>query len=224
MSQDQTIIYEAANSLVLGRVPKASKRVLDVGCGSGALGAQIKQQNQCHVVGITHSEAEAAIARNRLDEVLISDLNNFEVNGMKSFDCIVCSHVLEHLVQPEQLLKRMRHLLSADGILVVALPNTLFWQQRLEFIRGRFRYSNGGIMDRTHYRFFDWVTARELLQNSGYTVVEAVADGGFPLSRFLSGVGRWLDRASLKLYPGLFGFQFIFVCRPESDPQALRTT
>jgi predicted SAM-dependent methyltransferase len=136
---------------------------------------------------------------------------------MEPFDCIVCSHILEHLVQPEKLLKRLLTLLSSEGTLLVALPNVLFWHQRWEFVRGRFKYTDGGLMDYTHYRFFDWVAAQELLRNSGYEVIADVADGGFPLSRFLFQAGRWLDRAAVKLLPGLFGFQFIFTCRRASN-------
>ncbi|HEY8188020.1 MAG TPA: class I SAM-dependent methyltransferase [Pyrinomonadaceae bacterium] len=206
------MMYEAENGPVLARVPSTSRRILDVGCGSGALGRKIKIERNCEVIGITYSEAEAVLARNHLDDVVVCDLNSFTPNGLLSFDCIVCSHVLEHIADPENLLKALLSLLSPDGTLLVALPNVLFWHQRWEFMRGRFKYTDGGLMDRTHYRFFDWVAARELLINSGYEIVEAAADGGFPLSRFLFRAGRWLDRVSVKVFPGLFGFQFIFVC------------
>jgi len=211
------MIYEAANEAVLVRVPNPSKRLLDVGCGAGAFGQAIKKGRECEVVGVTYSEAEATLARRYLDEVLVCDLNNFEPTELAPFDCIVCSHVLEHLVQPENLLKKLLSVLSSEGTLLVALPNVLFWHQRWEFIRGRFKYTDGGLMDRTHYRFFDWITAQQLLNDSGYQVVDAVADGTFPLSRFLFGPGRWLDRTSLKAFPGLFGFQFIFSCRARKN-------
>ena len=187
-----------------------------MGCGSGTLGRKIKEKMDCRVVGLTYSEAEAALAAPHLDEVLVCDLNSFEPPESERFDCIICSHVLEHLFQPAEALKRLRRALSPDGTLIVALPNVLYWRQRLEFLRGSFKYTDGGLMDRTHYRFFDWSAAQELLTESGYRVVEAVADGGFPLSRLLSRAGgASVNRAALKISPGLFGFQFVFVCRPD---------
>jgi SAM-dependent methyltransferase len=209
------MIYEAFNEAVLARVPATARRLLDTGCGSGALGRKIKEKMDCRVVGITCSEAEAALAAPSLDEVLVCDLNSFELPETDRFDCIICSHVLEHLFQPAETLKRLRRALSPDGTLIVALPNVLYWRQRLEFLRGNFKYTDGGLMDRTHYRFFDWSAAQELLTESGYTVEEAVADGGLPLSRFLSRAGgEGINRAALRISPGLFGFQFVFVCRP----------
>ena len=211
------MIYGALNEPVLARVPKTAKRLLDIGCGSGALGRKIKEELDCHVVGVTFSEAEAAIAGHHLDEVLVCDLNSFELPPIDQFDCIICSHVLEHLYEPNEVLRRLRRSLSPGGTLIVALPNVMYWRQRLEFLRDNFKYTEGGLMDRTHYRFFDWATAQELLKGSGYAVVDARADGRFPLSRFLSRAGEGLDRAALKTFPGLFGFQFVFVCRPNGD-------
>jgi len=206
-------IYEAANLPLLARVPRTVRRLLDVGCGTGTLGQRVKEEIECQVVGITHSDLEAALASRRIDQVLVRDLNNLELPDTQPFDCIVCSHVLEHLYRPEEVLKQLANLLLPDGTLIVALPNVLFWRQRLNFLRGDFKYTDGGLMDRTHYRFFDWVTAQELLTLSGYSIVDAVADGSLPLSRFLFRVGEILDSTALRLFPGLFGFQFVFVCQ-----------
>ena len=75
-------------------------------------------------------------------------------------------------------------------------------------------------MDKTHFRFFDWETARELLEQSGYKVLESQADGSFPLPiirKFLpSIVSLRLDRTAVQKFPGMFGFQFVFSCYPVS--------
>ena len=101
---------------------------------------------------------------------------------------------------------------------MVALPNALYWRQRLDFLRGRFEYTDGGLMDRTHYRFYSWKTARALLKECGYALVESEADGGFPLSRYVPVFGPALDRAALRLGPGVFGVQFIMVSRSAPTP------
>lgn len=207
------MIYGAVNLAVAARVPESARRVLDLGCGNGALGAHLKRRAGREVVGVTFSEEEAREARTRLDEVLVCDLEAFDAERLGRFDCIVCSHVLEHLTRPEELLRRLRGSLTKEGVLVVALPNALYWRQRFEFLRGRFEYTDGGLMDRTHYRFYDWRTARALLADCGYAESSREADGGFPLSRFVPFVGRALDRAALRLGPGLFGVQFIMVGR-----------
>ena len=213
----EPITYGGVNQQVLTHVPRTVRAVLDIGCGSGELGRKIKEEIACQVVGVTFSEAEAKLASECLDEVLVRDLNDFDAGEVGQFDCIICSHVLEHIYQPDQLLRRLRGKLTPGGTMIVALPNVLHWRQRMEFLLGRFKYTEGGLMDRTHYRFFDWTTASELLTSSGYAIVKAEAHGTFPLSRFLSRPGGWLDRASIKRFPGLFGFQFVFICNPDSS-------
>ncbi|MBD2093919.1 class I SAM-dependent methyltransferase [Trichocoleus sp. FACHB-591] len=203
------------------QVPKNTKRLLDIGCGTGSLGKKVKQEIDCEIVGVTYSEQEARFAGRFLDQVLVHDLNDFNVQALGEFDCVVCSHILEHLYQPQLLLAQLHRSLAPNGILIVALPNVLYWKQRWKFFNGKFRYTDGGLMDKTHFRFFDWETAQELIEQSGYQVTEAKADGNFPLPfirKFLAhSVSSLFDRTAVRIFPGLFGFQFIFCCRLKQD-------
>jgi 2-polyprenyl-3-methyl-5-hydroxy-6-metoxy-1,4-benzoquinol methylase len=175
---DAAVVYGAVNRAALECVPTSSKRILDLGCGTGALGRAIKSVQTCEVVGVTHSAIEATAARAWLDHVEVADLNDFGPSTFDIFDCIICSHVLEHLESPERLLKSLIPCIAKGGALVVALPNALFWRQRLQFLGGRFEYTDGGLMDRTHLRFFDWNTAAELVHRSGYEIDMRFGDGG----------------------------------------------
>lgn len=207
------MIYQSINRAVFERIPAGTKRLLDIGCGGGLFGSAVKVAMPCEVVGVTHSEAEASEARLGLDHVVVADLNTADLAALGQFDCIVCSHVLEHLIDPGQLLCQLRTSLRPEGSLIVALPNVLHWKQRLQFLRGRFEYTDGGLMDRTHLRFYDWPGARRLLVEAGLAVQEAHADGGLPGSRWLGrSMADWADRKAATWQPGLFGFQFVFRC------------
>lgn len=202
-------IYGAVNQPVLDRIPREARHVLDLGCGDGALGRALKARQPARVVGVTFSAAEAELARPALDRVEHADLEAADLRELGAFDCIVASHVLEHLRDPLAVLARLRQNLAVNGTLLVALPNALHYRQRLAFAAGRFRYTDGGIMDRTHYRFFDWDTARALIRDAGFRLVDAVAHGTFPASRFFGPARRPLDQAAMRWLPGLLGGQFV---------------
>jgi hypothetical protein len=87
----------------------------------------------------------------------------------------------------------------------------LYWRQRLQFLIGRFRYTEGGLMDNTHVVFFDWSTARQLITQAGLRLTDCCSEGGFPGSRFLGPAGTMLDSVSLAAAPGLMGTQFVLV-------------
>jgi SAM-dependent methyltransferase len=206
-------VYGGVNAAVAAAIPAHPGRVLDLGCGDGSFGTWLKGRGATRVTGVTIQGREAELAARVLDEVIETDLDRWEPAADAGYDGVVASHVLEHLVDPGRLLQAVRRRVNPGGWLVVGLPNVLFWRQRLAFFRGHFRYTQGGLMDDTHLRFFDWVTAQELVTRSGWNLEYAVADGGFPGSRWLGGGRLALDQAACRAWPGTFGFQFVFRAR-----------
>jgi SAM-dependent methyltransferase len=210
-------IYQAANAVLLHHIAQGRRKVLDIGCGTGALGKLLKSDNSRHVTGVTFSKREAEVAAGLLDDVVVWDLNDGLPRDLGTFDCIITSHVLEHLVQPEHLLQQLAHHLTRDGQLLVALPNVLYWRERTKFALGSFEYTDGGLLDRTHLRFYDFLTAQSLLRQSGWEVVHVEADGHFPLPgirRAFPRLSKRIDTVGVRLLPGLLGFQFILDARP----------
>lgn len=207
-----TLTYGSVNPAVFAHVPCGSRRILDVGCGTGLLGRALKEASpERYVAGITHSEQEAELAGAVLDKVVIADLETSDFRELGEFDCIICSHVLEHLRNPAEVLRRLRAVLAIDGVILIALPNVLYWRQRMQFLMGRFRYTEGGLMDNTHVVFFDWNTAQALVAQAGLRLAACTSDGGFPGSRYLGSAGPALDAISLRLVPGLMGTQFVLI-------------
>jgi SAM-dependent methyltransferase len=212
-------IYSAVNEAVLATIPSCARRVLDLGCGDGSLGQSLKRRQMCRVLGVTGSAEEARLARERLDVVLVRDLESWTPNELppEPLDTIVCSHILEHLRSPRELLLRIAPLGRAGALLVVALPNIVHWRQRLRFLGGDFRYTAGGPLDETHLRFFDWTGAQKLFEGTGWKLQEASAKGHFPLLWRLGRPGRALDRAACRLLPNVFGEQFVLIARAHGD-------
>ncbi len=210
--------YSAINAEVLFQVPATAKIILDVGCGTGMMGKVLKAQDNNRIVyGITYSNKEVAIAKEFLDEVLVCDINKEIPKIDILFDCIIFSHVLEHTYYPEDILKNYSKFLKDGGVIVIALPNVLQYKQRFQFLKGAFKYSpSGGLMDITHFRFFDWQTAQEMIENSGLKIVSKKVSGNFPLPlvrKLAPSFGKFADRVSLRRWPGLFAFQFVFVAK-----------
>lgn len=209
-------VYGGVNAPVAGLIPADRRRVLDLGCGDGSFGRWLKQQGSDWVTGVTIQDEEARRAASGLDEVICTDLDRWDPVGER-YDGVVASHVLEHLADPSTLLQRLKGVVVPGGWVVVALPNALFWRQRLEFLSGRFRYSKGGIMDATHLRFFDWSTAHHLVDQNGWRVEAALADGGLPGSRFFGSWRDSMDRWAYRVWPAGFGFQFVFRARLQAS-------
>ena len=165
--------YESPRPAVDALVPARARRILDLGCSSGALGAALKASRGAEVVGIELLEEYAADAALVLDRVLSGDVGSVleETTDLGSFDCVIAADVLEHLVDPWTVLARAVALLEPDGVAIVSLPNVRYAKTLLELIvRGRWPREDAGLFDRTHLRWFTPADARALLEEAGLVV------------------------------------------------------
>lgn len=205
------------NPAVLARVPGQARSILDVGCGAGD-NARILARSGRIVDGVTISTVERESALKYCRNVVIYDLEKGlpgEVSG--PYDCVICSHVLEHICWPQMLLGDIRTRLSPGGLLIVALPNVFFYKNRWNLLRGRFDYEESGLMDNTHFRWYSFESAQKLLTAHGFEVMNAEADGSFPLPFFRrilpSLVTGSIDAWASAIFPGLFGYQMVYCAR-----------
>ncbi len=163
--------FDRANPAILRAVPEGAVRLLDVGCGGGALGREFKRDRPDRIAfGIERDPAAAARARTHLDSVWELDL---EATGVfpccePGFDCISFGDVLEHTVDPESVLRRVRPLLAPGGIVLASLPNVGHASVLRNLFRGEFPYVSAGLLDSTHLRFFTRAGWIELFLDAGY--------------------------------------------------------
>jgi len=190
--------------------------VLDIGCGAGANLRLLKERGHT-ATGLTLSETEARIVQEQGLSGQVWDITSETLPfPSESFDALIFSHVLEHLAWPDLVLRRCCQLLKPTGKVYVALPNAMLFTQRWQFLLGRFRYTEEGIMDRTHLRFYDFRTARQLLEAAELEVEQHFGLGQFPmgpLREWLPALSARVDRRVSKWCPGVFAIHLIVVGR-----------
>jgi methionine biosynthesis protein MetW len=165
--------YENPRPEVQALVPLDARRVLDLGCSSGVLGAALKERQGAEVVGIELDPAYARDAAARLDRVLEMDLERVvpEELGLEGFDCLIAADVLEHLRDPWTALRTLARAVGAGGTAVVSLPNARYWETLVALgWRGTWPRRDEGIFDRSHLRWFTLSDALELMAQAGLHV------------------------------------------------------
>lgn len=232
----------SSHALVVHRLEgRRGLRVLDLGCGTGEVGAQLRARGH-DVTGVDLEERPGV--HERLDRFVKADLDEGlppELGG--DFDVVLGADVFEHLRDPERLLRALRPCLAPGGSILASIPNFAHWYPRLRVASGRFDYDRRGILDRGHLRFFTRRSFERLARDAGYDVRRVDATGlpfdvadrvaagtgaprgdgagtGAPRgdgAGTRSGVLRTLDRASVDLWPTLFAYQFLFELTPTPE-------
>ena len=215
MSKD--VYRNAGNASLLALVPEGRLNILDVGCGAGD-NARILQARGCTVYGLTLSNEEARLARPFCKDVFVKNAEFEHLDlPVKSLDLIICSHVLEHMIQPSVTLTQLCRHLKDGGHVLIAVPNMAQWRLRMRFLRGDWHREPWGPMDRTHLQFFSFITATTLLDETPLRlqahVAADVAIPLWPLRKVMPGLCARLDRLIGPYWPNLFCAQTLILAR-----------
>jgi 2-polyprenyl-3-methyl-5-hydroxy-6-metoxy-1,4-benzoquinol methylase len=141
--------------------------VLDVGCSAGQLAERLQQFKGCVVDGVERNSQDAVAARSRCRRLYEVDASDLRGTLEAQYDHILLLDVLEHLVDPVQVLRLLRSGLKPGGTFIVSTPNMAHISVRLSLLQGRFCYEDDGLLDRTHLHFFDRVALETTLLGAG---------------------------------------------------------
>jgi 2-polyprenyl-3-methyl-5-hydroxy-6-metoxy-1,4-benzoquinol methylase len=186
--------YSLDRADVVAELPKPIGRVLDVGCGEGGVGRSLRAAGATWVSGIEIMPDVAEVAREVLDEVYVGSVEAALADGRLAgpFDTICCYDVLEHLVDPEPVLRSLKALAGPGARLHISIPNARHFSLLIDLLfRGTFGYAEYGHRDATHLR---WYTRRDLValvRRAGWDVQWVVADTFY-------GRNRYADRLTLR--------------------------
>ena len=166
--------YSNVNPDLLNWMPLSARKVLEIGCGDGALAAAYRLRNPAaHYTAVEIHPPSALIARGRVDRLIQADIevmSDEECGG--PFDLTLMGDVLEHLADPSRMLVRLHRLLAPGGAIVVCVPNIAHWSALRELMSGRWPAHDSGLFDRTHLRFFTRESLQEALQGAGFRVLK----------------------------------------------------
>ncbi len=148
--------------------------VLEVGCGMGETLARIQYEYpNCDVHGIEIVKEVVEIAQNKLD-IVEGNIEDFSFEEGIKYDYIIFADVLEHLKYPEDVLIKMKDILKDDGHIITSIPNIMNAKVIYDLMHGSFTYTDAGILDRTHLRFFTKNEIYRMFTRTGYEILTAL--------------------------------------------------
>jgi len=169
-------------------LPAEYHRVLEVGCGKGEFGGNLKPGVE--VWGIEPDPKAAAAAREKMNRVLVGAYD--EVSGEipeNYFDLVIANDVIEHMPDHDEFFVSIQRKMISGGRLVASVPNVRHWSILRELVWFKdWRYTDAGILDRTHLRTF-----------TGKSLKRALREHDFAIEKF-KGINR-MELKTKNLFP-----------------------
>ncbi|RZT00345.1 class I SAM-dependent methyltransferase [Aquimarina brevivitae] len=165
--------YDNIRYEMIKYLPKDASKIIDVGCGNGAFAAVLKEQTNAEVWGIEYMDREAQVAKEKLDKVYSGPCEDY-IDELPDnyFDVIYFNDVLEHLVDPYEVLQKIQNKLAPQGVIISSIPNVRYHNTFMRLLLKKdWLYEDYGVMDRTHLRFFTNKSIRRMYEDLGYEVV-----------------------------------------------------
>jgi 2-polyprenyl-3-methyl-5-hydroxy-6-metoxy-1,4-benzoquinol methylase len=170
-NNSHTQTFDKIQEFAAGRTLK----ILEAGCSSGYFGGALVAHGH-EVWGVEPYEVAGKKASEILHRVHIGFIEDFYINNQdERFDVIVFGDVLEHLTDPVGVLIQSKKFLFDGGMVVASIPNIAHFSIRAMMLEGRWEYSDLGILDRTHLKFFTRNSLVDLFTESGYEVLSLSA-------------------------------------------------
>ena len=196
-------------------IPPFSESVLEIGCGTGATLAWLKTSGRCKsTTGIELVAEQADSAAKVVDTVIQGSIESVDLTSWtERFDLILCLDVLEHLNDPWELIEKLSGLLRPGGRLVASIPNIRHIRVLVPLLfKGEWTYSECGILDKTHLRFFTKKSAIQLVTCSGLVMVSVKELG-------LQGksISSMLNILSMGMFREFFACQYLIAVDQASD-------
>lgn len=152
---------------------KKNSVVLEFGPANGRLTRYLKEVLNCTVYLVELDEEAGKEALQYGVDLVVGDAEQYEwLDRYRDirFDVIVFADVLEHLRDPEKVLVQSKHLLKADGVMLLSVPNLAHNSVLIDLLNNRFEYQNIGLLDNTHIHMFTKESLENIIRRAGLVV------------------------------------------------------
>lgn len=153
--------------------------ILDVGCACGDFAKAVKDEYlKSEIIGLEYNEGSIAIAKklNVFKDIYQEDLDNIDIEKYKNFqnyfDYISFGDVLEHLRDPQKVINIFKNYLKPHGRILISLPNIAHASIKANLLLNNFDYTDVGILDKTHIKFFTYKSISQMLAESDIEICE----------------------------------------------------
>jgi 2-polyprenyl-3-methyl-5-hydroxy-6-metoxy-1,4-benzoquinol methylase len=200
---------------------KKYRSILECGCSTGFLSRQIAASG-ARVVGIEIDTEAAEKARQVCARVLSLDLNrpDWSNDVGERFELVTYGDVLEHLLEPQEVLHETQKVLAPGGRVLISLPNIAYWTMRVKLLMGRFEYESMGLLDYTHLRFFTVHTARKMIDQAGYRIIHFHPVMGGRFTNHFRPIWQRLTNS----FPNSLALQMLFLVEPVANTHESRSS
>jgi methionine biosynthesis protein MetW len=165
---------ERSDIEIIARLVPEGSRVLDLGCGDGALMAHLRERRGCRGFGIEIDDAKVAACVRRDVKVLQLNLEDgLALFDDRSFDVVLQLDTLQHLRNTEDML---RETARVGRIGIVSFPNFAHWPNRLRVASGRMPVTKTlpyQWYDTPNIRVGTYADFEVLARKNGLTVLES---------------------------------------------------
>jgi len=166
--------YSHTRSEVADLIPKNIGTILDIGCGQGNFLKLVKEQTGAETWGVEAAIEVGEKAKSHIDKILIGKVEDV-INSIPDtyFDCVTFNDVLEHLLEPKEVLEMIKPKLSEKGIVIASIPNVRYCHNLYDLLIKRdWKYKDEGILDSTHLRFFTQKSMKRMFEEAGYKIIK----------------------------------------------------
>lgn len=164
-----------SNSVILKNI-KPESTILEIGCAHGRMTKYLKETLNCTIDIAEIDEESGKVASQWARYAFLGDRGNVEAEDYfggisTAYDYVIFADVLEHLVNPEVVLKNSTKVLKPEGSVWISIPNVAYNGIIIELIQDKFTYRETGLLDNTHLRFFTINSLDKMVKKCGFKIV-----------------------------------------------------